>query len=375
MSLQSVAQLAGVSTSTVSRVVHDHPSVARETASAVRQVMERLRFTPSPRRAGRPRRVEQAGSLGFVVLGTSGTNTAPAFEKLLRGVSSACTDNGLRLTIGFVSADAAHAPQWLANGEVDGLLLHGEQPTNLAPSRLRDLPAVWLMANRHRPSWGDQVMPNNAVIGDLAARYLVRRGHRRLAHLGVGGDAWSLKLRAFAFVRAAGDAGAAAEVLEAPADAPATAQAAAADYWCADGLASAADLLVEQLVNRDPASRPTGLFVAEDRLLPEVDAAFRRRGLRCGPGADAEIVSCNNARPHHVGLQSQPAVIDIHPEAIGRRGVEQLIWRMRNRDVCERVRTMVDPVLIEPAVNGNGDGTRLAATVMPAAGHSLAAVV
>ena len=105
-----------------------------------------------------------------MVLGTSGANAAPAFEKLLRGVSSACTDNGLRLTIGFVSADASHAPQWLANGEVDGLLLHGEQPTGLAPSRLRDLPAVWLMANRHRPSWGDQVMPNNAVIGDLAAK-------------------------------------------------------------------------------------------------------------------------------------------------------------------------------------------------------------
>src|SRR5687767_14175064 len=109
MSLQSVAQLAGVSTSTVSRVVHDHPSVARETASAVRQVMERLRFTPSPRRSGRPRRTEQAGALGFVVLGATGNNAAPAFEKLLRGVSAACNDNRMTLTIGFVS-DAADVP-------------------------------------------------------------------------------------------------------------------------------------------------------------------------------------------------------------------------------------------------------------------------
>jgi DNA-binding LacI/PurR family transcriptional regulator len=185
-------------------------------------------------------------------------------------------------------------------------------------------------------------MPNNAVIGDLAAKYLVRRGHRTLAHLGVGGDAWSLRLRAFAFVHSARDAGAEARLLQADA-------APASDYWCAPGLAAAADALVAQLVDAGAGTPATGLFVAEDRLLPLVDRALRARGIRSGPGGDVEIVSCNNERPHHAGLQSQPAVIDIRPEAIGRRGVEQLVWRMHNRDARERVRTMVDPVLVEPA--------------------------
>ena len=352
MSLQRVAQLAGVSTSTVSRVVHDHPSVAADTASAVRAIMERLSFTPATRvrrthRANGFHRdglgdTARATSLGFVILGASGANAAPAFEKLLRGVSAACNENGLSLTIGFVT-DAARAPQWLLERKVDGLLLHGDQPASLVQERLRALPAVWLMANRRRPLWGDQVMPNNAVIGDLAAKYLIRRGHRRLAHLGVGGGAWSLRLRAFAFQHAAEDAGAEARVL----DAPATAAEPNADYWCADGLAAAADAMVGELMSGgSPAA--TGLFVAEDRLLPLVDQALRARGVNSGSGGDVEIVSCNNEQPHHAGLQSRPAVIDIRPEAIGRRGVEQLVWRMRNRDVGERVRTMVDPVLIEP---------------------------
>jgi hypothetical protein len=45
----------------------------------------------------------------------------------------------------------------------------------------------------------------------------------------------------------------------------------------------------------------------------------------------------------------ETAVIDIHPEAIARRGVQQRIWRMRHPRVRERVRTMFDPSLIEPA--------------------------
>jgi LacI family transcriptional regulator len=346
MSLQRVAQLAGVSTSTVSRVVNEHPSVAGDTVTAVRDAMQRLNFTPNSRVRRHALRGDVVGhakatSVGFVVLGTTGANAAPAFEKLLRGVSSACYDNGVSLRIGFVSS-LAHAPQWLMARQVDGLLLHGEAPAGLFPERTAPAPAVWLMGNRRRPRWGDQVMPNNAAIGDMAAKYLIRRGHRRLAHLGVGGGAWSLQLRAFAFEHAAEDAGAEARVFDAPVTTTST------DYWCADGLAAAAEDLVSELMSGG-APVATGLFLAEDRLLPLVDRGLRARGVSSGPGGDVEIVSCNNERPHHAGLQSEPAVIDIHPEAIGRRGVEQLIWRLRNRDLSERVRTMVDPTLIEPA--------------------------
>jgi DNA-binding LacI/PurR family transcriptional regulator len=160
----------------------------------------------------------------------------------------------------------------------------------------------------------------------------------------VGGGAWSLQQRAFAYQHAAEDAGAEARVFDA------SVATTSSDYWCADGLAAAAEELVSELMSGGNGSpRATGLFLAEDRLLPLVDRALRSRGVSIGPDGDVEIVSCNNERPHHAGLQSEPAVIDIHPEAIGRRGVEQLIWRLRNPGLAERVRTMVDPTLIEPA--------------------------
>src|SRR5829696_9686965 len=98
MSMQRVAKLAGVSTSTVSRVFHDDPCVAAGTAAIVRQVVEEMGFTPSPRRRrnGTNGKHHASGNaIAFLVLGTSGSNATPGFEKLLRGVSDAANDNDL----------------------------------------------------------------------------------------------------------------------------------------------------------------------------------------------------------------------------------------------------------------------------------------
>jgi LacI family transcriptional regulator len=372
MSMQRIAQLAGVSTSTVCRVLQADPRVAAKTAETVRQVVEQIGFTHESRRPrGRANRNATGNAIAFLVLGADGSNATPAFEQLLRGVSDAANTNNLSIVLSFVS-DPSHIPPRLLARPLAGVLCHGDQPCATKLGRLRALPTVWLMANRHRPQWGDQVMPNNAVIGDMAARHLIRRGHRRLAYLGIGPGGWSMGLRAFAFGKAAEDAGATCRVVEAP-------PSRLGDFWCADGLASTAALIVERLFDGSPA--PTGLFVAEDRLLPVIDRALRARGIHHGraaggktsdnghsngngdeqnhaEGGDAvvEIISCNNEQPYYVEWTTPPARIDIRPEAIGRRGVEQLIWRVGSGvEVAERLRVMVDPVLIEPNVGENGN--------------------
>jgi DNA-binding LacI/PurR family transcriptional regulator len=50
MSMQRIAQLAGVSTSTVCRVLQADPRVAAKTAETVRQVVEQIGFTHESRR-------------------------------------------------------------------------------------------------------------------------------------------------------------------------------------------------------------------------------------------------------------------------------------------------------------------------------------
>src|SRR3954464_6551682 len=100
MTMRRVAQLAGVSTSTVSRVINDRQNVAPETIAAVRRVMRQLAVTPSPRLRSRTfnaSRANKATTVAFLVFGTSGAHPAPAFERLLRGVSEASSQHDLSL--------------------------------------------------------------------------------------------------------------------------------------------------------------------------------------------------------------------------------------------------------------------------------------
>ena len=370
MSMKRIAQLAGVSTSTVSRVFHEVPGVRADTAATVREVMGKLGFISAVRK--RPHRRNgsgncydvSAGTIAFLVVGTTGSSATPAFENLLRGVSDAVNLNGLNLILSFISDPAQIPHRLLDERKVVGVLCHGDQPGGRELAHLRKLPTVWLMANRDRPQWGDQVMPNNAVIGATAGGYLIRRGHRCLAYVGLQCEGWCMGLRSFTFVKAAEDAETMAHILEAPAGDHGS------DYWRGGGLTSAAEAIVRQIVGTTPM--PTGLFIAEDRLLPEIDRALRARGIR--PGTEIEVISCNNEQPHYVGLAAQPARIDIRAEVIGRLGVEQLLWRVTNGlDVAERIRVMVDPVLIEPHdrapsnnCNRNGNETPQRASHKPA---------
>ena len=341
MTIQKVAKLAGVSTSTVSRVINDRPNVAADTVASVRRVMGELSFAPSPRRSGpKPRGTSgmRTATIAFLVFGTSGSRPAPAFEKLLRGVSGASSGSNLSLIFSFVS-NPSELPPRISERRVDGILLHGERPSAGVQARLASIPTVWLMANRQRPLWGDQVMPDNTAIGDLAAKYLLGRGHKHVAYLSSGWGSWSFEIRSLAFSMAIQDGGGRVDLLEA-------AEARGEDLWSSDGLINAGELLVARLVKLSP--RPTAIFIAEDKLLSVVESALARQGIGTGPGGELEVISCNNERPHLIGVHSSPATIDIRAESIGRRGVEHLMWRLRNSDVRERIRTMVEPVLVEP---------------------------
>src|SRR3954471_14368071 len=183
MSINKVAKLAGVSNSTVSRVMNNHPRVAPETAEAVRRAMKELGYKPSDRRPGpKPSLRTRTGAAGiaFLVFGTSRNPATSAFEELLHGVSMWASQYDLNLVFAHVP-DPAQLPARVLEQRVDGLLLHGAPPGSGVREKLRRVPTVWLMGNRRRPDWGDQVMPDGYEIGDSAARYLVSKGHKRLA--------------------------------------------------------------------------------------------------------------------------------------------------------------------------------------------------
>jgi LacI family transcriptional regulator len=360
MTASRVAKLAGVSVSTVSRVVNSHPGVAAETVAAVQKAMKELAFAPSRRvkdshgagRNGRGTRI------AFLMFGASNASQAPSFQRLMIGVSDAANALGANLTFGFVADAISNGspagtsnPLKILEQPLDGLLLHGAEPEGAIAERLAKLPTVWLMGNRNRPTWGDQVMPDNTAIGTLAAHYLLRRKHRRVAYLGLGGWSWSFGIRALAFSQICRDADCAVhELIASPFS--------NRDYWGGD-LLRAGEELVDQIFALP--TRPTGIFVSEDRLLPVVQAGLIERGVELAdsedmfdptdesPNQPMQVISCNNDARALPLRGPVPPSIDIASEAIGRRGLEHLLWRIAHADRTERFRMMISPTLVDPA--------------------------
>lgn len=341
MSISKVAELAGVSSSTVSRVINNHPRVAPETAKAVRAAMEKLDYTPSERRPGpKPGSRSRTATLniGFLTLGTSQSRATPAFQDLLRGVSDTLIKNGMDLVFSHVT-EPAELTSRLADRKLDGLLLHGSLARPIEPAVVRNLPVVWLMGNRARPTFGDQVLPDAYGEGEIAANYLVSRGHKHLAYLNLDRGHWPFRVAAHALAAVASELGAVGHVVEQ------TREDSIVNYW-PEHTPHAADALVDRLLQIDPV--PTGLFIADDMQTALLQPALIRRGIEIGPGK-TEIISANNETPYLVGLSPRPASIDIRVETIGRRGVEQLIWRIDHRNVPERIIMAVEPKLIPHA--------------------------
>ena len=337
MTLQSVAKIAGVSPSTVSRVINGSPNVLPDTAKTVRSAIKQLQFKPSPRgrRARRDDRSHDHHAVDttrflFLVVGDPGINQSPGFEALLRGVSLATQQQGMVMSIEFCPdpeaisiASHPHRPE--------GLLIHGKAPSFARCPELEAVPCVWLMANRERPTWGDQILPDNSAIGAIAASYLTDRGHRRLAMCSFDWCSWSVEVRGHAFARAAESRGATTTLWVNP----------------RHGVQSAAQI-AEEIAQASPL--PTGLFIAEDRQVIPLVLELRKQGLTLGPDG-IELISCNNEQPYLAGLEPTPATIDIRIETIGFRGVEMLMSRIQGNSPAERIRTLVDPILIEPGVS------------------------
>ena len=337
MSIIEVAALAGVSKSTVSMVINHNPTVVPATAARVRHAMQELGYVPRPReqRGGpKPNSMypERTLNLALVTLGIpSEVLRAPLYNDVLHGISSAIHEQAHRLAIYHVQKPAEFDADAVFRSGADGFLLFGCGEPPAAVEALRVLPCVALMGTDKVRNWCDWVSYDDLAAGKLAATYLIEHGHRTCAFVG---DAGWRRGRAFAeFIRASGGHAACLDaegVIRAQDDVHQVDQ-------------KAVDKLIGLLTSLSP--RPTGLFVWADMVTAALYPSLHHHGPE--PGRDITVVSCNNEWPLLLGLRPRPAVVDIQGVKIGRRSVEQLFWRMKNRGESS-VTCLLTPSLVLP---------------------------
>lgn len=179
--IYDVANFAGVSITTVSRVLNASDKVNESTRSKVIDAIDHLGFVPKAE--ARARALRSAGRIGVL----SPFFTAPSFVQRLRGVSSALSDTHHELIIYSVET-TDHLQGYLGSlpltGNLDGLIILSMEIDEASVKRLRDHHLKTVMVEYPVEKLSCVVI-NDINGGRLAAEHLINKGHRRMAFIGV----------------------------------------------------------------------------------------------------------------------------------------------------------------------------------------------
>lgn len=178
LTIKEVAESAGVSVSTVSRVLNDYPFVADETRERVLEVMRKLEYRPDV--AARSMRTGTSRAVGFVVSDISN----PLFATIAKGVDAVLTDHDYSLVLANSQNQPRREAELLSalrQRRVEGLIaaVADERAPGLA-DRLEAFATV--LFDREVPgSRADAVCSDHETGIASALAHLAGLGHRRVA--------------------------------------------------------------------------------------------------------------------------------------------------------------------------------------------------
>jgi len=345
MSIVEIAQLAGVSHTTVSRVINNEGGVSPETAGKIRAIMKEMGYVPKPpaQRRG-PRRARDTGfKTGNIAFLTSSESlkilsNSPIMANVLHGIEEALAAHGMSMVQGAAGAKRP-LPPIVAKGGVDGVIVwpHLDDVSSDTIETLRAYKLVYVMSGAHERLSADRVCVNHGEVGRMAANHLASQGHQRLAYVTPSSLISRINLcdRWTAFMALAKEHGLCARqcVIE-------------QSHFDLLEIDQDRDLLIHRTLEEflTQGEGPTGMFVTCDALTAKIYPILKDLGIRIG--RDLEIISCNNETSLLAGLEPRPASISIQPETIGKKAVEQLRWRILHPDEESQITIEVSPKLL-----------------------------
>jgi LacI family transcriptional regulator len=178
--IYDVAKHAGVSITTVSRMLNTPDKVNSETREKVLAAIDLLGFVPKAE--ARARAMQRTGRIGVI----TPFFTAPSFIQRLRGIAATLSPKNYELVIYTVDS-SNHLQGYLSSlpltGNLDGLIILSLPVGDIEVRRLIDhgLPAVLIEYPHPKLNC---VVIDDVEGGYMATTYLLGKGHRRIAFLG-----------------------------------------------------------------------------------------------------------------------------------------------------------------------------------------------
>lgn len=189
LTIKKIAELAGVSKATVSRVLNDYPHISDELREKVMRVVHETGYERN--HVARMLASNRSNMIGLVIpSGAQFVFSDPYFPKLTEGISRAINQHGLTLALFLF-----HSPEEgihtvkniIANGLFDGVIITGDRKNDYILPIVLESDLRFVMIGR--PEYGSEgnlnfIDVDNYIGGKIAVEYLLERGYRRIGVIG-----------------------------------------------------------------------------------------------------------------------------------------------------------------------------------------------
>jgi LacI family transcriptional regulator len=203
--MRDVAQLAGVGTMTVSRVLSGSVPVSEQTRTRVERAIATLHFRPNE--VARSLREARTRSIGIIVPEL----TDPFFALCAQAASQAAKEHAysFMMTTSDENPETEYAEaNLMLRRHVEGLIVipAANGTSRLTQPEFRSIPIV-AVDRPIRGSHFSTVLVENKLGAQLAVRHLIEHNHRRIAFLGLSDKLFTLNARRVAYVETMEEAG------------------------------------------------------------------------------------------------------------------------------------------------------------------------
>ena len=183
LTLVDIAKQAGVSRSTVSRVVNNHPNVSEEVRKRVWEVIKRSGYHPNA--AARTLASQRSWMLGLVLpRSVSSFFTDPYFPHLTQGIAIGCNQHDYTLSLFLVSSKEDEDklfPRISRRGLLDGILVQSGQIGDQLIDRLVNSNIPSVIAGRPLHDEGiSYIDVDNVKAAYSAVEHLIGLGYQRI---------------------------------------------------------------------------------------------------------------------------------------------------------------------------------------------------
>ncbi len=335
LTIVEIAELAGVSTATVSRVLNGKRDVNEQTRRRIQQIIERYGFTPHA--LARSLSLKKTNNLGVIIPHTADyLFSSPYFAELIRGMGEYANRRSYRLILSTTSEERSSSEVYhgLLYGAVDGLLVLDVRVGDERVLWLKEagIPFALVGQDPKAPSVSF-VDSDNESGAYQATKYLIELGHEEIFLVNGPQEHWVSQSREQGFRRALKEAGLSpAGIVYGP-------------FTVEAGFASAQEILKR-------AGSDFGLLAASDLQAFGASCALKQLGLEVG--REASIIGFDDV-PWAQYFDPPLTTVRQPIFQIGQEAARALIGQVESPD-SEPIRSVLPTQLIVRQSTRSPDG-------------------